>query len=202
MLQIEERYQQCLSQSARWFVEQWSKVLCQVIVPKNSKLDLQQRENRNLYTVMLLDQILSKGEITEFFLQQPPPHVEELPVLPKEQVIMSLSERFRNATQNLDTSINDREYQEDNIRSGYSTLDVPQRQLPPEPVSKQRQSDDHFSRKRLSVDATRKPTSIRNEKMQLPVPAASVRSASGSKNARTLEKRPSQSSNSFKSLKE
>jgi len=40
MLKVEERYQQYLGANEKWLVEQWSKVLCQVIQAPDLQLSL------------------------------------------------------------------------------------------------------------------------------------------------------------------
>lgn len=57
------------------------------------------RQNRNLYAIVLLDQILSKCTITEMFLKAPPRYLVELPILNSEEVIAGLSRRFHQAMQ-------------------------------------------------------------------------------------------------------
>lgn len=109
MLQIEERYQSCLDANQKWLVEQWSKVLCQVIsnADANSSEEhglqaVRLRENRNLYTILLLDQIISRGTIDTPFLIKPEGFIQSLQILDKSKVKQSLSKRFQVATEGLD----------------------------------------------------------------------------------------------------
>ena len=93
MLQIEERYQSCLDPNQKWLVEQWSKVLCQVIQNADANSTEEQglqavrlRENRNLYTILLLDQIISRGTIDTPFLIKPETYIQQLQILDKMKV--------------------------------------------------------------------------------------------------------------------
>ncbi|CDW87141.1 UNKNOWN [Stylonychia lemnae] len=85
MLEIENRYR-LMSKHDRIRVEQWSKALCQVTN------NIVWKKNRNLYTMMLLDQILGQ-KLEKPFQSQPPDG--GLPLLSKTQVQSGLSNRIK-----------------------------------------------------------------------------------------------------------
>ena len=67
MLEIDKRYQQeNMSKHYSLRVEQWSKVLCEV------NPSLVWKRNRNLYTMMLLNQIVTYGRLNGVLNLVPP----------------------------------------------------------------------------------------------------------------------------------
>eukprot|EP00347_Sterkiella_histriomuscorum_P023954 403332811 len=89
MLQIEKRYQAPHFQFQKYEkirIEQWCKKLCMVTQ------NLQWKKNRNLYAMLLLDQILNK-KLTKPFIKMPTD--DSLPVLSPTEVKSQFSDKFK-----------------------------------------------------------------------------------------------------------
>eukprot|EP00347_Sterkiella_histriomuscorum_P013972 403362653 len=84
-----------MSKHERIRVEQWSKVLCQVTN------NIVWKKNRNLYTLMLIDQILGE-KLEKPFNSQPPDG--GLPLLSKTQVMSSLTNRVKDLRMEVDSN--------------------------------------------------------------------------------------------------
>ena len=101
MLEIEQRYQECgLNKQEKLRVEQWSKTLCQV------SPSLVWKRNRNLYTMLLLNQIVSFNKLLRkeqscaniTFQMRPPENGNHLPTLSKTEVQSQLTKKFKDVT--------------------------------------------------------------------------------------------------------
>ena len=95
MLEIDQRYQDPetnLSKHSRMKVEHWSKVLCQV------NQSLVWKRNRNLYTMLLLNQIVTFGKLDKPFIGKPPDNGSQLQNLSKTEVNSKLSAKFKQIT--------------------------------------------------------------------------------------------------------
>ena len=103
MLEIEQRYQlpeTNLSKQEKLRVEQWSKTLCQV------SPSLVWKRNRNLYTMCLLNQIVTFHKLLrkeqcvggQSFQTRPPENGNHLPTLSKTEVQSQLSKKFKDVT--------------------------------------------------------------------------------------------------------
>lgn len=101
MLEIEQRYKledTGLNKLDRFRVEQWSTILCQV---NPSPL---WKRNRNLYTSLLLNQIVSYGRLNRpgIFVSKPPDSGIMLKTLSRTEVNSQLTKKFKDVVKNFD----------------------------------------------------------------------------------------------------
>lgn len=99
MLEIERRYQlpeTSLNKHEKIRVEQWSKILCQVNPSPVWK------RNRNLYTSLLLNQIVSFKQLRDCFVNKPPDNGNLLACLSKTEVNAKLTKKFKDVIKNFD----------------------------------------------------------------------------------------------------
>ena len=63
------------------------------------------KRNRNLYTMMLLNQIVSFGKLDKTFVAKPPDDGAKLPILSKTEVNSQLTKKFKDITKNFNAEI-------------------------------------------------------------------------------------------------
>lgn len=97
MLEIEQRYQLAetgLNKHEKMRVEQWSKILCQVNPSPVWK------RNRNLYTSLLLNQVVSFKQLRDQFVNKPPDNGNLLASLSKTEVNAKLTKKYKDVIKN------------------------------------------------------------------------------------------------------
>ena len=104
MLEIEQRYQDPainMSRHDKLRVEQWSSLLCQVNPSPTWK------RNRNLYTSLLLNEIVTHGKLdrSSCFVQKPPDNGGMLPTLSRTEVMSKLSKKYKRVVESFNASM-------------------------------------------------------------------------------------------------